>query len=99
MKLNDECKVPRPAEVDTPVFLGVVERLRILNEWVESLNAVVESELRSCLGDDFIPLSKECDTEVKGGGSLKDLLHNLLVKANDNASDYERLVKNLRKLI
>lgn len=97
--MNDECRVPHPAQLDTPLFMDVVERLRILNEWVESLNVEVESTLRGCLGDDFIPSSKECDSELKGGGSLKDLLHDLLVKATENASDYERLMKNLRKLI
>jgi hypothetical protein len=99
MKQNDKCTGSHPAQLDAPVFLDVVERLKVLNDWVEALNAEVDGKLRSCLGDDFIPSSKECDSDVKGGSSLKDLLHDLLVKATDNASDYERLMKNLRKLI
>ena len=99
MEPNDECTVDAPAGIDTPVFLEVVDRLKVLNDWVESMNAEVENKLRSCLGEDFIPLIRECDSEVKGECSLKDLLHNLLVKATDNASGYQRLVMNLRKLI
>lgn len=97
MNMVGECGGKELMEV--PVFEDVVNRLSLLSERMEALNEEVDNKLSGCLGEDFTPRNdKEVSTRI-GGSSLKDMLNGLLFRANQNVSDYERLVRNLRKLI